>query len=366
MNNNFTTDDNQLNNNIYVFLNENIDNWKILIREAVVLAQNIGHKVSIIINNDKKETSFQYLNLSLPKSFWNEILNVFYIDVTSSANDTNNVSNFLNEFFTENLAYAIFFSNNSTARELAAGLAYHLNTAVICNCIGFRNVREKTYYRRQLPLLKIEDEISVKSNIPAIVLWDLTLWEDTYGEIHFKDDIEVSLNNLQQKIINLSIAEIDMTNCFNQQKIKYFDEEIIDDLQKVDIRKSEKIIGVGLGVIENANLLEDVLKISEILKWKIGYTRPAAEYLNLSHQDMIGRTGRFISPAIYLTLGISGSSHHTAGILKSKEIVAVNNDHDAQIFLSSDLGLIADLKELLPSLRKKICEWNTSKTNGIK
>jgi electron transfer flavoprotein alpha subunit len=76
---------------------------------------------------------------------------------------------------------------------------------------------------------------------------------------------------------------------------------------------------------------------------------------------MIGQTGKVISPDLYLALGISGASHHIGGIQESDKIVAVNRDPQAPIFRSSDFGISADLKDVLPELIKRI---KRAKENG--
>jgi electron transfer flavoprotein alpha subunit len=69
---------------------------------------------------------------------------------------------------------------------------------------------------------------------------------------------------------------------------------------------------------------------------------------------MIGQTGKVVSPDFYLALGISGASHHVGGIQDSRRIASVNLDPQASIFGKSDVGAVADLKEVLPVLIDKI------------
>jgi electron transfer flavoprotein alpha subunit len=64
-----------------------------------------------------------------------------------------------------------------------------------------------------------------------------------------------------------------------------------------------------------------------------------------------------VAPELYVSLGISGSPHHVAGIQEAEKIIAVNKDFRAPIFQLSDIGFIADLKKMLPKLVKRIKEW---------
>jgi electron transfer flavoprotein alpha subunit len=47
---------------------------------------------------------------------------------------------------------------------------------------------------------------------------------------------------------------------------------------------------------------------------------------------------------------------HIAGCLGSKYIVAINKDHEANIFSVAHFGIVADYKEVLPALTAKLKE----------
>jgi electron transfer flavoprotein alpha subunit len=64
----------------------------------------------------------------------------------------------------------------------------------------------------------------------------------------------------------------------------------------------------------------------------------------------VGVSGKFVSPAIYLAVGISGTPQHLAGINPQTRIVAINTDAGADIFNVADVGVVADWNLLLPEL----------------
>ena len=95
-------------------------------------------------------------------------------------------------------------------------------------------------------------------------------------------------------------------------------------------------------------------ELAALLEGALGTTRPVVDGGKIPRERMIGQTGKVVSPEVYLALGISGATHHVGGIQESGKIVAVNRDPRAPIFRSADVGLAADLQEILPKLIEKI------------
>jgi electron transfer flavoprotein alpha subunit len=67
-------------------------------------------------------------------------------------------------------------------------------------------------------------------------------------------------------------------------------------------------------------------------------------------------SGKWVSPRLYLAVGISGQMQHVAGIRRSKVIVAINDDPNAPIHKEADYSVIADLYRFLPVLTLKLRE----------
>ena len=100
-----------------------------------------------------------------------------------------------------------------------------------------------------------------------------------------------------------------------------------------------------------------VEEFAELLQGSLGATRPVVDDGFLPKERMIGQTGKMVAPELYVSLGISGSPHHVAGIQDAEKIISVNKDVRAPIFQLSDIGFIGDLKQILPKLVKRIKEW---------
>jgi electron transfer flavoprotein alpha subunit len=108
--------------------------------------------------------------------------------------------------------------------------------------------------------------------------------------------------------------------------------------------------GGGVGSVEGFALLEE---LAAVLNGAIGVSRvPCDEgWAPLSLE--IGQTGHYVSPDLYVAVGISGAPQHMVGCMGSKVLVAVNRDPDANIFREADFGVVGDLREVLPSFIRR-------------
>jgi electron transfer flavoprotein alpha subunit len=70
----------------------------------------------------------------------------------------------------------------------------------------------------------------------------------------------------------------------------------------------------------------------------------------LPHSRQVGITGHSISPMLYIAVGVAGKPNHMIGVCNAGRILAINNDPDAPVFGSADVGLVADWKDVVPLL----------------
>lgn len=132
-------------------------------------------------------------------------------------------------------------------------------------------------------------------------------------------------------------------------------EKVKQQVEGVRLEDAEVVVagGAGIGSAENFAMLEE---LARLLNGAIGASRVPCQEGWVPQSVEIGQTGKIITPALYIAIGISGAVQHIAGCLGSKCIVAVNKDPDANILKVADFGIIADYKEALPAFIGKCKE----------
>lgn len=125
------------------------------------------------------------------------------------------------------------------------------------------------------------------------------------------------------------------------------------DPEGMELSEADIVVGAGKGVCfaESFPLLQEM---AIELKAKVGGSRRAVDKGWVPSKDLIGQTGQTISPQLYIAVGISGASHHLAGIRDAKLKIAINIDRHAPIFNQSDLSVVGDAQQVLPAITRHI------------
>jgi electron transfer flavoprotein alpha subunit len=124
-------------------------------------------------------------------------------------------------------------------------------------------------------------------------------------------------------------------------------------LDALDIREATVVIGVGRGAAHE-EILAPIHDLGRLLRAPIGGSRVAVEMGLVQPARQIGLSGLSIEPEVYIACGISGATHHVMGTRGVKHIVAINRDRHAPIFQVAEVGIVGDLRQVVPAIIERV------------
>jgi len=234
----------------------------------------------------------------------------------------------------------ILFAATSTGSELASRAAARLETGLTAHCMDLYiddegllvqvvpgyggNIIVKNICPEKRPQMATARSGVSKKPEPA---------EDATGELV---EVAVAFNDNDEK---------------GARTLQFHPE--VQEAQSIE--SADIVVSFGYGVKTE----EDFALIKELADalgegTAIGGTRPVVDEGMISEKVMIGQSGVIIAPKLLFAIGISGAMHFNVGVFDAGYIVAINTDPKAEIFDIADLGIVGDLREVLPALIEAI------------
>lgn len=149
-----------------------------------------------------------------------------------------------------------------------------------------------------------------------------------------------------------SVEQVNVPFDASQIKVKLL-KKVKEEKNLIDITEAHVLVSGGRGV-GNEEGFKALKELAETINAEVSSSRAMVDAGLIGHERQVGQTGKTVRPDIYMALGISGAIQHLAGMEESEYIIAINKDKFAPIFNIADLGIVADLKKVVPILTQKL------------
>ncbi|MCI0402886.1 MAG: electron transfer flavoprotein subunit alpha/FixB family protein [Acidobacteria bacterium] len=226
----------------------------------------------------------------------------------------------------------VLFPHTYQVRDFVPKLAAGFRRSLLSDCVGLRLEGAQPVFIRQMFQGKTNADVVAVGAPPVFASFQA----GAFRADHVKDGVKVDARKFEPKL--------------SAQQIRSRPEEPFREAkQAVDLTQAERIVAVGRGIKEPANL-EMARKLAALLGAELAASRPICDEGWLPMERQIGSSGQTVAPKLYLALGISGAIQHVVGMKGARTVVAINKDSNAPIFEVADYGIVGDLFEIVPAL----------------
>jgi electron transfer flavoprotein alpha subunit len=262
------------------------------------------------------------------------------------------LENFNSEAYTRILSHVILehkpmllmIGHTSYGIDLAPRLAAALNLPLATDCIGLGFENDAFMVTRQM----FGGKVNVKATARKAETYVATIRQATFTPQKPSSPVGGHITEVPSPL------KEEITQ-------KRFLQYVLPPPGGVDITAAEKLVGIGRGIKDAANMpiMEDLAKE---LGAVLSCSRPIVDKGWLPTGRQVGTSGKTVKPKLYIAVGISGAFQHVLGMKSSDLIIAINKDPKAPIFSFADYGIVDDLFRIVPSLKSKVYEIKTQKT----
>jgi electron transfer flavoprotein alpha subunit len=226
----------------------------------------------------------------------------------------------------------ILFPAEAAAVELAPRLAHRLKAGLVTDCIaaavrdGAVVFTKPVYGNKALARMRVTSPTAITTVRPR-TQEPLSVDPARKGDVVTMETRTIETVAPETRILERS------------------EEEVVE----CTLEDANVVVSGGRGM-KDPESFQQLRELARLLKGALGATRVAVDLGMVPPSCQIGLTGKIVAPDVYFAVGISGASQHIAGMSGSKYIVAINSDPDAPIFSISNVGVVEDYRNVLPTL----------------
>lgn len=290
------------------------------VSEQIAGIKEFSHKISILMIGEKEKAS-KYFELGCDEVFYakgGKLIPSYAASFASVIKGDENI---------------IISPSAIEYKTLAINIGNIINASIISECLSLE-VGENLTASRMIQGGLANESLNITAN--AIIIPSFNIFASDKS-LEAKSGEPILLENK---------ADIN-------DKIELLSEDKKEQ-ESVDLNKASRIVGIGRGFKEEADI-KLASELCKLIAAELGCSRPIAESEKwMAHDRYIGISSAMPKPKLYLAIGISGQIQHVVGIKDSTFIVAINKDEKAPIFEYADLGIVGDLYKIVPALNKAL------------
>ena len=230
---------------------------------------------------------------------------------------------------------AILMGHTLLSMDLVPRIAVRLDTGLVTDCVDLEFDSETLLVTKPVYSGNVMAVFS-----PETEPYLLTLRNGAFDSL---EPLEAPGGDLIVLDVELD-SSVTRTQCIERASEK----EAATRLQTADVVVAG---GRGMGGPQGFAQLEE---LAIILGGAVGGSRPPCDLGWVEPRAQVGQTGEIVAPGLYIAVGISGSTQHVAGMLRSKCIVAINKDPEANIFKIADYGVVGRHEDVLPAFKEAL------------
>ncbi len=228
-------------------------------------------------------------------------------------------------------ADVVLLSNSPIGWDVAPRVAAGLDAAFVSDCFNIEGNDSGLTLFRRIFNGKLDAELGVAGPLVATVQPGANDAFEGSADGGTKP-LEVALDGLRAQYVETKQAES----------------------TGVDLSKADIIVSGGRGVGAPEKFGEVIQPLADALGGAMGASRPVVDAGWLDHPYQVGSSGQIVTPKLYVACGISGAIQHLVGMKGSNYVIAINKDPDAPIFEVADIGVVADLFDIVPALTEAV------------
>ena len=229
---------------------------------------------------------------------------------------------------------AVLLSNDTYSQELAPRLAHRLGGSCAGDAVEVRADGERLLLSRQVYGGKAQAVLELKRQ-PAVV------WLRSRSAQPARERTEPCTISRA----SLYIAPDTRTRIVERRR---------EAAGEARLEEARVIVSGGRGIGGPEPFEAELKPLADMLGAQMAASRAACDAGWVPPTWQVGQTGKKVTPDLYLAIAITGASQHMAGISEAKTIAAINTDPDAPIFKHCRFGIVADYRQVVPILRRKL------------